>query len=141
MTATLSTGLTQITAYLLTSPRLSLSLTRPGQILGTQSGNFLSSSLEILLRHSRHDVVHRQGWGGITPWERQCSAQDTQELPLHFRAGFFFFVPGRCKIMSWPKNLDKATPNPFASSSARQTRENTQADPAGFPGSLGSLRG
>lgn len=119
-TAVLSTSLTQIRAYLLTSQRLSLSLTRPGQILGTQSGHFLCSSLEILLLHSRHTAVHRWGRrvvGGVKRVDHPLGAPVfcTRYIrtPLTFQDRLFFFVLGRCKIMSWPKNFDKATPNPL----------------------------
>lgn len=149
-TATLSTSMTQIRAYLLTSRRLSLSLTHPGQILGTQSGHFLHSSLEILLLHSRHNPVHRWGWrgvgrgkkGGSPPGSTSVLHKIHKNSPYISRQAFFFSLLCRdgVKLCHGPRISIKQPPTPRLLL-CRRTRENTQADPAGFPSSLGSLSG
>lgn len=147
-TTTLSTSLTQIRAYLLTSRRLSLSLTRPGQILGTQSSHFLSSSLEILLQHSRHDVVHR--WrrrrvtrgrgGGSPPGSTSVLQKIHKNSPYISRQAFFLLCRDGVKLCHGPRISIKQPPTPCLLL-CRRTRENTQVDPVGFPVSLGSLSG
>lgn len=154
-TAALSTSLTQIRAYLLTSQRLSLSLTHPGQFLGTQSGHFLSSSLEILLRRSRHDAVHRQrggGGGGEGVWGWEVGGRGSppgstgvrhkihKNSPYISGQASFSLCRDGVKLCHGPGISIKRPPTPRLLL-RRRTRENTQADPAGFPGSLGSLSG
>lgn len=123
-TAALSTSLTQIRAYLLTSQRLSLSLTRPGQFLGTQSGHFLSSSPEILLRRSRHDAVHRQGWGGSgggggsPPGSTGVRHKIHKNSPYISGQASFSLCRDGVKLCHGPGISIKRPPQPLASSSA-----------------------